>query len=353
MAAFPTLCCGCRSPVLAQIPSDEFMAVPKTSKDRTCDERGTKIIAWSLTMTSRSAVGVDPSPYLSAIRKFSLLSLDEERALASRWRDRQDVDAAHRLVTSHLGLVVKIAKGYAGYGLPIADLVSEGNIGLMLAVRRFDPGRGVRLSTYAMWWIRAGIQNYILHSWSLVKIGTTAAQKKLFFNLRRLKSQMRAFDNGDLKSEQVAEIARKLDVPAQDVIGINRRLAGSDHSLNNPLRSDGEGQGGDGQWQDLLADETESHENAIADREELTRRKALLSEALTVLNERERHIIVERRLRDEPMSCEELSRQYGISHQRVHQIERRALEKLRTTVTNHPMPMPFGSLAGTSLQSLQ
>jgi RNA polymerase sigma-32 factor len=307
-------------------------------------------------MTSRSAVAIGPSPYLSAIRKFRLLSLDEERALASRWRDRQDVDAAHRLVTSHLGLVVKIAKGYAGYGLPVVDLVSEGNVGLMLAVRRFDPGRGVRLSTYAMWWIRAGIQDYILHSWSLVKIGTTAAQKKLFFNLRRLKSQMRAFDNGDLKSEQVTEIARTLDVPEQEVIGMNRRLAGSDYSLNNPLRSDGEGRGGEGQgregqWQDLLADETESHENTIANREELTKRKALLSKALTILNERERHVIVERRLRDNPTSCEELSLEYGISHQRVHQIEVRALEKLRRTITNRTLPMPFGSLARTSAQS--
>jgi RNA polymerase sigma-32 factor len=294
-------------------------------------------------MTSRSAVA-----YLSEIRKYGLLSLDEERALATRWRDRQDVDAAHRLVTSHLGLVVKIAKGYAGYGLPVVDLVSEGNIGLMLAVKRFDPGRGVRLSTFAMWWIRAGIQDYILHSWSLVKIGTTSAQKKLFFNLRRLKSQMRAFDNGDLKSEQVTEIARTLDVSEQEVIGMNRRLAGSDHSLNVPLRSNDEAQGSEGQWQDLLADETESHENTIADREEMTRRKAMLSEALTILNERERHIIVERRLRDTPTAREALSRKYGISHQRVHQIEVRALEKLRKTVSKCTVPAPMGSLAGIS-----
>jgi RNA polymerase sigma-32 factor len=295
-------------------------------------------------MTSRSAAAIDPSPYLSEIRKFRLLSLDEERALASRWRDRQDIDAAHRLVTSHLGLVVKIAKGYAGYGLPIVDLVSEGNIGLMLAVKRFDPGCGVRLSTYSMWWIRAGIQEYILHSWSLVKMGTTAAQKKLFFNLRRLKGQMRAFDHGDLKSEQVAEIARALDVPEQEVVSMNRRLAGSDHSLNVPLRSDDEGE-----WQDLLADETESHENTIADREELTQRKAMLSEALTILNERERHIIVERQLRDNPTAREALSRKYGISHQRVHQIEVRALEKLRKTVSKRTVPtsMALGSLSGS------
>lgn len=287
-------------------------------------------------MASRSFVAIDPSPYLSAIRKFGFLSLDEEQALASRWRDWQDIDAAHRLVTSHLGLVVKIARGYAGYGLPVVDLVSEGNVGLMLAVRRFDPGRGVRLSTYAMWWIRASIQDYILHSWSLVKMGTTAAQKKLFFNLRRLKGQMRAFDDCDLESEQVTRIARTLDVPEQEVISMNRRLAGSDHSLNDPLRSDGEGQ-----WQDLLADEMESHENTIADREELTGRKALLSGALTILNERERHIIVERRLKENPTAFEELSRKYGISHQRVRQIEVRALEKLRKTVSNRTMPPPM------------
>jgi RNA polymerase sigma-32 factor len=303
-------------------------------------------------MMSRSAVAIDPSPYLSRIRKYGLLSPDEERALACRWRDRQDLDAAHRLVTSHLGLVVKIARGYAGYGLPVVDLVSEGNVGLMLAVRRFDPDRGVRLSTYAIWWIRAGIQDYILRSWSLVKIGTTAAQKALFFNLRRLKSQMRAFDNGDLKSEQVTTIARTLDVPEREVISMNRRLAGSDHSLNDPLRSDGQGGGGEGQWQDMLVDETESHETTIANREELTGRKALLSEALTILNARERHIIVERRLKDDPTAYEELSREYGISHQRVRQIEIRALEKLRNKVTKRATPasIPPGSLARTSMQ---
>jgi RNA polymerase sigma-32 factor len=279
-------------------------------------------------MASRSAVANDRSPYLSDIRKFGLLSPEEERALASRWRDRQDIDAAHRLVTSHLGLVVKIARGYAGYGLPVVDLVSEGNVGLMQAVRRFDPDRNVRLSTYSMWWIRAAIQDHILHSWSLVKMGTTSAQKKLFFNLRRLKGQLQAFDDGDLKSEHVRSIAHRLDVPEQEVISMNRRLAGSDHSLNHPLRSDGEGQ-----WLDSLADETESHENTIAEREELTERKALLSGALTILNERERHIIVERRLKDPPTALEELSREYGISHQRVYQIEVHALEKLRKAMT--------------------
>jgi RNA polymerase sigma-32 factor len=277
-----------------------------------------------------------------------MLSAEEEESLAWRWHDRQDLTAAHRLVTSHLGLVVKIAKGYAGYGLPVADLVSEGNVGLMLAVRRFDPDRGVRLSTYSMWWIRAAIQDYILHSWSLVKIGTTAAQKKLFFNLRRLKGQLKAFDDGDLKAEQVTEIARTLDVPEQEVINMNGRLAGADHSLNSPLRADS-----DGEWQDLLADETESHENAIADREELTGRKALLSKALTVLTERERHIIVERRLKDDPTAFEDLSRKYGISHQRVRQIELHALQKLRKAMKPRiaPPPMPRCALAGASSQS--
>jgi RNA polymerase sigma-32 factor len=296
-------------------------------------------------MSSRSAVAMDPSPYLSAIRRFKFLSPVEERVLAFRWRDWQDIDAAHRLVTAHLGLVAKIARGFAGYGLPVVDLVSEGNVGLMLAVRRFDPDRGVRLSTYAIWWIRAAIQSYILRSWSLVKMGTTAAQKKLFFNLSRLKSQMQTFDDSDLKSEQVARIAHTLDVSEQEVISMNGRLAGSDYSLNDPLRSDGEGQ-----WQDLLADETESHENIIADREELTGRKALLSEALTVLNERERHIIVERRLKDNPTAFEELSHKYGISHQRVRQIEIRALEKLRKNVSQRSAPpsMSMGSHARVS-----
>jgi RNA polymerase sigma-32 factor len=299
-------------------------------------------------MTSRSAVAVSPSPYLSAIRDFRLLSLDEEQALATSWRVRQDIDAAHRLVTSHLSLVVKIARGYAGYGLPVADLISEGNVGLMLAVRRFDPARGVRLSTYSMWWIRAAIQDYILHSWSLVKMGTTTAQKRLFFNLRRLKGQMRAFHDGDLESEQVARIARTLDVPEREVISMNRRLTGSDQSLNSPLSFDDEGE-----WQDLLADQTESHESTIADQEELTGRRALLSGALTILNERERDIVVARRLRDTPLAFEELSRKYGISHQRVRQIELRAIEKMRKTVNDRAArpSMPGGSPARTPPRS--
>jgi RNA polymerase sigma-32 factor len=293
-------------------------------------------------MASRSVVAVSPSPYLADIRRFSFLSTDEERALARRWRDWRDIAAAHRLVTSHLALVVKIAKGYAGYGLPVVDLVGEGNVGLMLAVRRYDPERGVRLCTYSIYWIRAAIQDYILRSWSLVKLGTTDAQKKLFFNLRRLKGQLRAFDDGDLKSGQVSEIARTLDVSEQEVISMNHRLAGPDYSLNDPLRSDSEGE-----WLDLLADETESHENVIADSEEMTGRKALLSRAMTVLNERERHIIVERRLKDDPTALGALSRQYGISRQRVSQIEARALEKLRQAMRKCTAA-PRGSLATAS-----
>src|SRR5246127_4838618 len=213
-----------------------------------------------------------PAQYLNDVSRFPMLSSDEERALACRWRDQQDVEAVHKLVTSHLRLVAKIAIGYRGYGLPIGELISEGNVGMLQAVKRFDPDRGFRLATYAMWWIRAAIQEYILHSWSLVEMGTTAAQKKLFFNLRRLKGQMQAIDDGDLQPEQVAKIARMLDVPEQDVVSMNRRLAAPDHSLNATVRADSEGE-----WQDWLVDETESQENTYADREELNGRKALLS----------------------------------------------------------------------------
>src|ERR1700691_987878 len=215
------------------------------------------------------------SRYLRDINKFPMLSAEEEFALACRWRDHQDVNAAHRLVTSHLRLVAKIAIGYRGYGLPLGELIGEGNVGMMQAVKRFDPDRGFRLATYAMWWIRAAVQEYVLHSWSLVKMGTTAAQKKLFFNLRRLKGQMRALDSGDLQPEQVNTIAHSLDDPEQDVVSMNRRLSGPDHSLNAPVRQDGEGE-----WQDWLTDETESLETTIADREELGGRKALLPSAL-------------------------------------------------------------------------
>jgi RNA polymerase sigma-32 factor len=264
------------------------------------------------------------SRYLQEIRKYPMLTPEEELELSKRWRDHEDMAAAHKLVTSHLRLVAKIAMGYRGYGLPLGELISEGNVGMMQAVKRFDPDRGFRLATYAMWWIRAAIQEYILHSWSLVKMGTTAAQKKLFFNLRRLKGQMQAIDDGDLQPEQVAKIARVLDVPAQDVVNMNRRLAAPDHSLNAPVRADSEGE-----WQDWLVDESESQETAIGDREELSGRKALLSSALQTLNERERHILIERRLKDNPTTLEELSQQYNISRERVRQIEVRAFEKLQ------------------------
>jgi RNA polymerase sigma-32 factor len=264
------------------------------------------------------------SRYLEEIRRFPMLEPQEEYMLAKSWREHGDRDAAHKLVTSHLRLVAKIAMGYRGYGLPISEIVSEGNVGLMQAVKRFEPEKGFRLATYAMWWIRAAIQEYILHSWSLVKMGTTAAQKKLFFNLRRLKGQMQAIDDGDLQPEQVAKIARVLDVPEQDVISMNRRLAAPDHSLNATVRQDSEGE-----WQDWLVDETESQEASYADREELSGRKALLSGALKTLNERERHILIERRLQDNPTTLEDLSQQYGISRERVRQIEVRAFEKLQ------------------------
>jgi RNA polymerase sigma-32 factor len=268
--------------------------------------------------------------YLQEIRKFPMLAPEEELELSRRWRDHEDMEAAHKLVTSHLRLVAKIAMGYRGYGLPVGELISEGNVGMMQAVKRFDPDRGFRLATYAMWWIRAAIQEYILHSWSLVKMGTTAAQKKLFFNLRRLKGQMQAIDDGDLQPEQVAKIAHALAVPEQDVVSMNRRLSAPDHSLNAPVRADSEGE-----WQDWLVDESDSQETAISDREELTGRKALLAGALKTLNERERHILIERRLKDNPTTLEDLSQQYGISRERVRQIEVRALEKLQKAMKTH------------------
>jgi len=264
------------------------------------------------------------SRYLQEIRKFPMLSAEEELELSKRWRDGEDLEAAHKLVTSHLRLVAKIAMGYRGYGLPVGELISEGNVGMMQAVKRFDPDRGFRLATYAMWWIRAAIQEYILHSWSLVKMGTTAAQKKLFFNLRRLKGQMQAIEDGDLKPEQVAKIATTLGVPEQDVVNMNRRLAAPDHSLNAPVRADSEGE-----WQDWLVDEGESQETELGEREEMSGRKALLGGALAGLNDRERHILIERRLKDNPTTLEDLSQQYNISRERVRQIEVRAFEKLQ------------------------
>ncbi|WP_343560184.1 RNA polymerase sigma factor RpoH [Kiloniella sp. b19] len=269
------------------------------------------------------------SRYLQNIRKFPMLSQDQEYQLAKSWREDGDVDSAHTLVTSHLRLVAKIAMGYRGYGLPVAELISEGNVGMMQAVKRFDPEKGFRLATYAMWWIRASIQEYILHSWSMVKIGTTAAQKKLFFNLRKLKGQMSAIDDGDLSPEQVTKIADTLDVPENDVIQMNRRLAAPDNSLNAPLRQDG-----DGEWQDWLVDESESQEQVLAENEELTKRRALLQNAMKSLNEREQHILSERRLKEDPTTLEDLSQEYGISRERVRQIEVRAFEKLQKAIRN-------------------
>ncbi|KON64133.1 RNA polymerase sigma factor RpoH [Komagataeibacter europaeus] len=267
------------------------------------------------------------SKYLRDIRKFPMLSPEEELRLSRRWKDKGDTEAAHKLVTSHLRLVAKIAMGYRGYGLPVGELISEGNIGMMQAVRRFDPDRGFRLATYAMWWIRAAIQEYILHSWSLVKIGTTAAQKKLFFNLRRLKGQMQAIDDGDLQPEQVNKIAQSLGVPEQDVVNMNRRLAAPDHSLNAPLRMDGEGE-----WQDWLVDDNDNQEETLAQSEEYSGRQALLANAMKSLNDRERNILTERRLKDEPATLEELSHVYNISRERVRQIEVRAFEKVQTAM---------------------
>jgi len=264
------------------------------------------------------------SSYLQAIRKFPMLEPEEEFMLAKAWREHADPEAAHRLVTSHLRLVAKIAMGYRGYGLPLSELISEGNVGMMQAVKRFDPDRGFRLATYAMWWIRASIQEYILHSWSLVKMGTTAAQKKLFFNLRKIKGQIHAIEEGDLKPKNVTEIARRLNVSETEVVNMNRRLAAADHSLNAPMRIDG-----DGEWMDWLEDDTPNQEVALAESQEMAGRKALLAQAMENLNERERHILTERRLKEEPSTLEELSQAYDISRERVRQIEVRAFEKLQ------------------------
>ncbi len=269
------------------------------------------------------------SRYLQDIRKFPMLEQEQEYMLAKSWREHGDIDAAHQLVTSHLRLVAKIAMGYRGYGLPLGELISEGNLGMMQAVKRFDPERGFRLATYAMWWIRASIQEYILHSWSLVKMGTTAAQKKLFFNLRKLKGQMQAIEEGDLPPEKVKAIARSLDVTEDEVVSMNRRLAAPDHSLNAPLRGDSEGE-----WQDWLMDDSDSQETVLAEREELGKRQDLLNKAMKNLNKRERHILSERRLKDDPTTLEELSQRYGISRERVRQIEVRAFEKLQKSMKN-------------------
>jgi RNA polymerase sigma-32 factor len=268
--------------------------------------------------------------YLAEIKKFPILTPEEEFMLAKRWTEHQDTDAAARLVNSHLRLVAKIAMGYRGYGLPLAELISEGNIGLMQGVKKFEPDRGFRLATYAMWWIRASIQEFILRSWSLVKMGTTAAQKKLFFNLRRMKNRIEAFEEGDLKPEDVTKIATDLGVSEEDVVSMNRRMAmGGDTSLNVPLRDDSEGS-----WQDFLVDSEPLQDERVADAEETRIRHDLLVEAMESLNERERHILTERRLTDEPKTLEELSQVYDVSRERIRQIEVRAFEKLQKALMN-------------------
>jgi RNA polymerase sigma-32 factor len=275
--------------------------------------------------TIRDQNGV--SQYLREIRQFPMLEPNEEFMLAKRWREHEDSEAAHRLVTSHLRLVAKIAMGYRGYGLPVSELISEGNVGLMQAVKRFDPDRGFRLATYAMWWIRASIQEYVLHSWSLVKMGTTAAQKKLFFNLRKIKGQLAAIDDGDLSPENVEYIAAALNVPERDVISMNGRMLGPDQSLNAPVREEG-----GGEWQDWLEDPETDQESLVLESDELAHRSTQLVRAMDVLNEREKHILSERRLKEEPATLEELSKVYGISRERVRQIEARAFEKLQKTM---------------------
>ena len=274
------------------------------------------------------------SRYLEEIRRFPMLEPQEEYMLAKRWREHDDRPAAHRLVTSHLRLVAKISMGYRGYGLPISEVISEGNVGLMQAVKRFEPEKGFRLATYAMWWIKAAIQEYILRSWSLVKMGTTANQKKLFFNLRKAKSKISALEEGDLRPDQVKLIAKRLGVTEQDVVDMNRRLGG-DMSLNSPIREDGDS----GEWQDWLVDDSSSQESRLVESEESSNRHQALGKALTVLNERERRIFEARRLADDPITLEELADEFGVSRERVRQIEVRAFEKIQKAVKNNVAAM--------------
>jgi RNA polymerase sigma-32 factor len=281
-------------------------------------------------ITAESGLG----RYLGEIRRFPMLEPQEELMLAERWREHGDRVAAHKLVTSHLRLVAKIAVGYRGYGLPIAEVISEGNVGLMQAVKRFEPEKGFRLATYAMWWIKAAIQEYILRSWSLVKMGTTANQKKLFFNLRKAKSRISALEEGDMRPDQVKLIAKRLGVTEQDVIDMNRRLSG-DASLNAPIREDGDS----GEWQDWLMDDRDSQEATLVASEELDNRRAALSDALEVLNDRERRIFEARRLTDEPVTLEDLAVEFGVSRERVRQIEVRAFEKVQKAVKNRVAAM--------------
>ena len=279
--------------------------------------------------------------YLEEIRQFPMLEPQQEYMLAKSWREHGDRDAAHELVTSHLRLVARIAMGYRGYGLPIGEVISEGNVGLMQAVKRFDPDKGFRLATYAMWWIRAAIQEYILRSWSLVKMGTTAAQKKLFFNLRKIKGQLKALEEGDLRPDQVKQIATQLGVTEEDVVSMNRRLAG-DSSLNAPVRNDAES----GEWQDWLVDDTMDQETALAESEERENRRGMLNDALKGLNARERRVFEARRLAEDPLTLEELSAEFGVSRERIRQIEVRAFEKVQKAVTkaasaaSQPEPAP-------------
>ena len=284
-------------------------------------------------MAISTSVALSPeqglSRYLTEIRKFPMLPKEEEFMLAKRWLEHEDAEAAEKMVTSHLRLVAKIAMGYRGYGLPIAEVISEGNVGLMQSVKKFDPDKGFRLATYAMWWIRASIQEYILRSWSLVKLGTTAAQKKLFFNLRRIKGEINAIEQGDLRPEQVTEIATRLNVSEKEVISMNGRMSGSDASLNVPM-----GQDGDMEWMDWLADEEPNQAAEFADKQEHDARMDLLNQAMENLNEREQHILTERRLTDEPKTLEELSVVYSVSRERIRQIEVRAFEKLQKAMRN-------------------
>ena len=266
--------------------------------------------------------------YLQEIKKFPILTAEEEYMLAKRYKEHGDTKAAHKLVTSHLRLVAKIAMGYRGYGLPVTDLISEGNVGIMQAVKKFDPERGFRLATYAMWWIRAQIQEYVLHSWSLVKIGTTAAQKKLFFNLKKLKNQLSSIDSGDLSPENAREIATRLNVKEGEVLDMNNRLFSGDQSLNVQV-----GDEGDTEWQDMLVDSNETHDNLIANKDELKYRKKIFEQALEILNEREKEIITLRKLQDKPVKLEELSKKFNISRERVRQIEEKAFEKLQKQVS--------------------
>jgi|CeladaMinimDraft_18_1061708.scaffolds.fasta_scaffold00020_148 RNA polymerase sigma-32 factor len=283
------------------------------------------MVTKSLPTVANGSMGL--ARYLEEIRRFPMLEPDEEYMLAKRWKEHADAEAAEKLITSHLRLVARIAMGYRGYGLPIGEIISEGNVGLMQAVKRFDPDRGFRLATYAMWWIRAAIQEYILRSWSLVKMGTTAAQKKLFFNLRRAKGQLQALEEGDLRPDQVKAIAKRLGVPEEDVISMNRRLAG-DASLNAPIRAELDS----GEWQDWLVDESPDQEEELIERDEMDHRRAFLESALETLNERERRIFEARRLSDEPMTLEDLSAEFGVSRERIRQIEVRAFEKVQKAV---------------------